>query len=73
MRLNAKTRIGIKGEVADTESHAEDPQGSMPCGFMRFDLSVPRLSAAAAGTSSPPQFGQTLFISFEQFSQKVHS
>ena len=24
-------------------------------------------------TSSPPQFGQTLFISFEQFSQKVHS
>ena len=24
-------------------------------------------------TNSPPQFGQMLFISFEQFSQKVHS
>ena len=24
-------------------------------------------------TSSPPQFGQALSISFEQFSQKVHS
>jgi hypothetical protein len=24
-------------------------------------------------TSSPPQLGQTLFISCEQFSQKVHS
>ena len=44
----------------------------MPCGFIASIYQFPPFRRGLR-TSSPPQFGQTLFISSEQFLQKVHS
>ena len=45
----------------------------MPCGFMRFAFIIPDLSAEAGAPVRLRNSDKCLFISFEQFLQKVHS